>query len=137
MIAIEKYSWYEYQYPEEEKYEVVMIGSSDVSKIRHTHSHYFGIEHHNSALEEMEDSIIGLKNRATMDVGARRILSALKRHGRWGKKSIKIDTLKNHFCQNVATFDLSLELLKGRGLVTGNDPISLNIKMSSEIHELA
>ncbi len=92
--ATEVYSRYESQYPEEEKYEVVMIGSSDISSVKHTHSHYFGIEHHSSALEDMEQSIIGLTNRMSMDVGARRILSTLKRQGRWGKKTIKVDTLK-------------------------------------------
>ncbi|WP_245708088.1 RelA/SpoT domain-containing protein [Celeribacter baekdonensis] len=134
--ATEAYSNYESQYPEEDKYEVVMIGSSEISSVKHTHSHYFGIEHHSSALEDMEQSIIGLTSRMSMDVGARRILSTLKRQGRWGKKAIKIDTLKNHFCLNVATFHESLELLMERGLVVGSDPVSLNIKKNKEISEL-
>lgn len=134
--AIEKYARYESQYPEEEKHEVVMIGSSDISTVKHTHSHYFGIEHHTNALEDMEQSIIGLSSRMSMDVGARRILSTLKRQGRWGKKSIRVDTLKNHFCLNVATFEASLELLRQQGLVLGNDPISLDIKRNKEINEL-
>lgn len=134
--AIEAYMKYESQYPEEDKYEVVMIGSSDISSVKHTHSHYFGIEHHSSALEEMEQAIIGLSSRMSMDVGARRILATLKRQGRWGKKNIKVATLKNHFCQNVATFEDSLQLLRDRGFLLGDDPVSLDIKRNKEIGEL-
>ncbi|WP_317673476.1 RelA/SpoT domain-containing protein [Thioclava sp. A2] len=134
--AVEAYQKYESQYLEEDKYEVVMIGSSDISSVKHTHSHYFGIEHHSNALEEMENAIIGLSARMSMDVGARRILSTLNRQGRWGKKNIKVDTLKNHFCQNVATFHDSLELLRGRGFIIGDDPISLDIKKNREIRDL-
>lgn len=133
--AIKAYSKYEAQFPEEEKYEVVMIGSSDISTVPHTHSHYFGIEHHNSALEGMEDSIIGLTKRNELDVGARRILFTLKRRKYWGKNAITVATLKNHFCQNVATFDSSLQVLRHRGLIAGDDPISLDIKRSAEINE--
>lgn len=134
--ATKAYAEYEAQYREEDKYEVVMIGSSEISSVKHTHSHYFGIDHHSSALEDMEQSIIGLSNRMSMDVGARRILSTLKRQGRWGKKAIKVDTLKNHFCLSVATFNESLQLLIDRELVVGNDPVSLNIKKNKEISEL-
>ncbi len=131
--AVKSYRRYEEQYPEEEKYEVVMIGSSDISSVRHTHSHYFGIDHHDSALEQMNQSLIGLANRMSLDVGSRRILSTLKRQGRWGKKIIKVDTLKNHFCLNVATFEESLALLRKKELIIGQDPISLNIKKTHEI----
>ncbi|MEO1347101.1 MAG: RelA/SpoT domain-containing protein [Pseudomonadota bacterium] len=133
--AVETYSRYEREYPEEDKYEVVLIGSSDISTVRQTHSHYFGIEHHNSALEQMETSIIGLSKRNNMDVGARRILSVLKRRRYWGKNTIKIDTLKNHFCNNIASFNVSLEDLKKRGFVIGTDPVSLDIKMNKQIAE--
>ena len=131
--AIEVYSRYESDFPEEEKYEVVLIGTSDISTVPQTHSHYFGIEHHNDALEGMESSIIGLAKKNELDVGARRIIFTLKRRKYWGKNTISIPTLKNHFCQSVATFDASLKELRNRGLVVGNDPISLDIKKSKEI----
>ncbi|GAA0290025.1 RelA/SpoT domain-containing protein [Rhodovulum strictum] len=134
--AIEKYTRYELDFPEEEKYEVVMIGSSDISTVRHTHSHYFGIEHHNEALEAMDSSIIGLSSRMSMDVGARRILSTLKRRRYWGKNTIKVQTLKNHYCQNIASFDYSLQVLRDRGFIIGSDPISLDIKKNGEIADL-
>ncbi|MGF6256849.1 RelA/SpoT domain-containing protein [Ensifer sp. LBL] len=135
--AISAYSRYEAQFPEEDKYEVVLIGTSDITTVPHTHSHYFGIEHHNIALESMEASIIGWAKRSELDVGARRILFTMKRRKYWGKNSIKISTLKNHFCQNVATFDSSLVELRQRGLILGDDPISLDIKMSKEINAFA
>ena len=132
-----KYLEYERNYPEEDKFEVVMIGSSNISTVRQTHSHYFGIEHHNTALEEMETSIIGLSKRMAMDVGARRILSAMKRRRYWGTNTIKVDTLKNHFCQNIATFSESLQTLREQGYILGSDPISLDVRKSGEIHEFA
>ena len=135
--AVEKYSQYERDFPEEEKYEVVLIGTSSISTVPQTHSHYFGIEHHNDALESMESSIIGLAARSELDVGARRILFTLKRRKYWGKNTIKIATLRNHFCQSIATFDSSLSALRTRGLVIGTDPISLDIKRSKEINSFA
>lgn len=135
--AIEAYSRYERDFPEEEKYEVVLIGSSAISTVPQTHSHYFGIEHHNDALEGMESSIIGLAKRNELDVGARRILFTMKRRKYWGKNTVTVATLKNHFCQGIATFDVSLEVLRGMGLLAGSDPISLDIKRSKEINGFA
>lgn len=132
--AITAYTRYENQFPEEEKYEVVMIGSSDIATVPHTHSHYFGIEHHNAALEGMEDSIIGLAKRSELDVGARRILMTMKRRNYWGNRTISVATLKNHFCQNVTGFDLSLDVLRQKGFVIGHEPISLDIKKANEIN---
>ncbi len=135
--AISAYTRYEAEFPEEEKYEVVMIGTSDIATVPQTHSHYFGIEHHNEALEGMDASIVGLSKRAELDVGARRILFTLKRRKYWGKNTITLATLRNHFCQNIATFDSSLSELKKLGLVVGHDPISLDIKRSKEINGFA
>lgn len=132
--AIAAYTRYEKQFPEEEKYEVVLIGSSDIATVPQTHSHYFGIEHHNAALEGMEDSIIGLAKRSELDVGARRILMTMKRRNYWGNRTISVATLKNHFCQNVASFDLSLNVLHEKGFVIGHEPISLDIKKTKEIN---
>ncbi|WP_418135860.1 RelA/SpoT domain-containing protein [Agrobacterium sp. El2ro-1b] len=135
--AIAAYTRYESQFPEEENYEVVLIGTSDISTVPQTHSHYFGIDHHNEALETMEASIIGWAKRSELDVGARRILFTLKRREYWGKKAISIATLRNHFCRNVATFDSSLAELRRKGLIIGSDPISLDIKKSREINAYA
>ncbi|MGV1803921.1 RelA/SpoT domain-containing protein [Agrobacterium vitis] len=135
--AITAYARYESEFPEEEKYEVVMIGTSDIATVPQTHSHYFGIEHHTAALESMETSIIGWAKRSELDVGARRILFTLKRRKYWGKNSINIATLRNHFCRNVASFDSSLLELRQRNLIIGSDPIALDIKKSKEINSFA
>lgn len=134
--AVDAYKAYEIQYPEEEKYEVVLIGSSDISSVPQTHSHYFGIEHHNAALEQMEKSIIGFARRSELDVGARRILLAMIRRRYWNRNTILISTLKNHFCQSVVTFDYSLAELKKLGIILGHDPISLDIKKNAYILKL-
>ena len=102
--------------------------------LRQTDSHYFGFEHHNVALEGMEDSIIGLAKRSELDVGARRILMTMKRRNYWGNRTISVSTLRNHFCQNVAGFDLSLDVLRQKGFVIGHEPISLDIKKTNEIN---
>ncbi len=103
--ATTAYLRYEAEFPEDEQKEVVMIGTSNVSTIQHTHSHYFGIDHHNVALEGMEKSIIGLSKRSKVDVGARRILMTMKNRTFWGPKKVAVATLKNHFCGNIASFD--------------------------------
>ncbi|MFG1362005.1 RelA/SpoT domain-containing protein [Xanthobacter versatilis] len=133
--AVEKYKKYEMEYPEEEKYEVVMIGTSDISTVIHTHSHYFGIEHHNEALEGMDSSIIGISNRSKLDIGARRILYILKNRRFFGDKMISVSTLKNHFCKNVATFDASLSALRDMNFLIGYDPVSLDPKKANAIAE--
>jgi ppGpp synthetase/RelA/SpoT-type nucleotidyltranferase len=136
--AVAAYQRYEAQFLSEDKFEVVMIGSSDVSTVKHTHSHYFGIEHHNAALEDMNSSIIGISQRMEMDIGARRILTTMARRRFWGKKTIAASTLKNHLCKDVFTFDQSLSALEEKGfLLKGSegDTVSLNIKKTVEIHE--
>lgn len=134
--AVEAYRRYEAEYPEEERNEVVLIGSSDISSVPQTHSHYFGIKHHTSALEQMESAIIGFARRSELDVGARRILRTLQRRRYWNRNTVKVATLKNHFCQSVATFDVSLAELRARGLIVGHDHISLDIKKNQEIMAL-
>ncbi|MCW2248420.1 ppGpp synthetase/RelA/SpoT-type nucleotidyltransferase [Azospirillum fermentarium] len=133
--AIRQYSRYEMDFPEKNNYEVVLIGTSDISTVPHTHSHYFGIEHHNAALEKMEKSIIGISKRCQLDIGARKILMTMHSRKYWDERTVLTETLKNHFCKNVATFESSLNALREKGFITGQNPISLNIKRSREIEE--
>jgi ppGpp synthetase/RelA/SpoT-type nucleotidyltranferase len=131
-----KYTHYERQFSSDAGFEVVMIGSSDISTVRQTHSHYFGIEKFDTILESLDQSIIGFKTRMDIDVGARQILALLVRKKFWGRKSANIDTLKNHFAKSVSTFDSSLSTLRELGLVTiddGQSPVSLNLKKKAEI----
>lgn len=134
--AVTEYLRYEAEHPEDERKEVVMIGTSSIETVQHTHSHYFGIDHHNVALEGMEKSIIGLSKRSKVDVGARRILMTMKNRTFWGPKKVQVSTLRNHFCGNIASFDFSLEELRNRGLILGVDPISLDLKKKPLIEEL-
>lgn len=89
-IAVKEYLNYESLYKETDKKEVVMIGTSSIATVQHTHSHYFGIEHHNNALESMEKSIIGLTRRSKIDIGARRILMTLRNRTFWGEKKVSL-----------------------------------------------
>lgn len=134
--AVAKYVNYERQFPAEERYEVVMIGSSDVASVRQTHSHYFGINGYENILENLEQSILGMSTRMDIDVGARQILNVLVRRKYWGKKTISTHTLKNHYLKDALTFESSLRILKEKGLIIMADsqsPVSLNLKKKSEI----
>ena len=134
--AVKKYVEYERQFTTEDSYEVVMIGSSDIASVRHTHSHYFGIEKYESILENLDQSILGFSKRMDIDVGARQILAVLVRRRFWGKKTIHKDTLKNHFVKGLITLDSSLKVLKEKDLVNmadGQSSISLNLKKKAEI----
>lgn len=135
-LAVDAYLRYEAEFTEDDLKEVVMIGSSSISTVKHTHSHYFGIEHHNVALESMEKSIIGLSSRSKIDTGARRILMTMRNRRFWGPKKVGVATLKNHFCNNIASFESSLAELRGLGVISGSDPISLDIKKKQLVDEL-
>ncbi len=134
--AVRKYVSYERQFPPEQEFEVVMIGSSDIATVRQTHSHYFGIEKFDNILESLDQSIVGFQTRKDIDVGSRQILALLVRRKYWGRKGISIDTLRNHFLKGIITFDTSLQNLREKGLVTMEDaqsPVSLNLKKKAEI----
>lgn len=136
--AIAAYVKYEKNFPVEKSYEVVLIGSSKVATVRKTHSHYFGIDSYDKILENFDELIIGFSSKMDIDVGARQILLKLHTKHFWGKKPVAQSTLKNHFCQNVLTFESSLESLIARKFVireTANGPVSLNVKMRSEIEQ--
>ena len=136
--AVESYIEYERMFPVESGYEVVLVGSSEVATVRQTHSHYFGIESYQNILESLDTSIVGFSRKIDIDVGARQILSTLHRRRFWGKKMISVETLSNHFCKGVLTFDSSLNTLVERGLVQSagaNGGVSLNIRKKSEIEQ--
>lgn len=131
--AMAAYVRYEKEFPAEEKYEVVLIGSSDVSTVSQTHSHYFGIADFDKILENLDQSIIGFSRRQDMDVGSRQILGVLFRKKFVGAKTVNIDTLKNHLCKNVLTFDSSLNVLMDRNFVLSNNGISINVKRLGDV----
>jgi ppGpp synthetase/RelA/SpoT-type nucleotidyltranferase len=137
-VAIRKYVEHERSFPAEHGFEVVLVGSSEVATVRETHSHYFGIDADSSVLETLDESIVGFSHRMDIDVGARQILACMHRKHLWGRKTIAVDTLKNHFCQNVLTFDSSLEALVEKGLVHHEAPnggVALDIKQKRFIEE--
>lgn len=136
--AVETYIEYERMFPVESGYEVVLVGSSEVATVRQTHSHYFGIESYDNILENLDTSIVGFTRKIDIDVGARQILACLQRRRFWGKKTIAKDTLSNHFCKDVLTFDSSLKTLAHRGLIQTsslNGGVSLNVRKKSEIEQ--
>lgn len=135
--AYDAYSRYEQIYSEESGFEVVLVGSSDVSMIRKTHSHYFGIDSYDSVLENLDDSILGFTGRKPIDSGCRRILNTLKRKHYWGNRGVSFDTLKNHYCKTVYEIENSLEVLKNLELITVENkkgPISLNLSKKEAIN---
>lgn len=136
--AVETYIEYERMFPVESGYEVVLVGSSEVATVRQTHSHYFGIESYQNILENLDASIVGFSRKIDIDIGARQILSTLHRRRFWGKKTVSVDTLSNHFCKSVLTFESSLRSLQERHLVqvsSLNGGISLSIQKKAEIEQ--
>lgn len=135
--AIRSYVEYENTYPADKGFEVVLVGTSSVAKVRETHSHYFGLAQQTNILETLDDSIVGFSSQMDLDIGARQILSTMVRRRYWGSKSLTVDTLKNHFCQEVITFEASLDALLEKGFLaerTGRS-VSLNVKMKNEIEK--
>ena len=136
-LAAASYGDYERQFPAQQGFGVVMIGSSDVATVRETHSHYFGIASYDHVLEKLDQSVVGFSRRMDIDSDARQVLLALYNRDFWGrKKACSIATLKNHYCQSVFNFDASLRLLVEKDLVqvsSGGGPVSLNVKKTNEI----
>ncbi|MDL2269706.1 hypothetical protein LJC71_06795 [Desulfosarcina sp. OttesenSCG-928-A07] len=136
-LAYDAYIKNEKAYAEESGYEVVLVGSSDVSMIRKTHSHYFGIDKYENILENLDQSVLGFSVRQPIDSGCRKILYTLMRKRCWGKRGIRLDTLKNHYCKSLFGVEASLNTLKNLDLVImpgTKDPISLNIQKKEEIN---
>jgi len=133
--AIKCYVEYENKYPAEKGFEVVLVGTSSVANVRETHSHYFGLAQKENILETLNESIVGFSNQMDIDVGARQILQTMERRRYWERKAISIDTLKNHYCQDVLTFEQSLNTLIEKELIQriSNKGVSLNIKKKGEI----
>ncbi|OQS08531.1 (p)ppGpp synthetase [Chromobacterium violaceum] len=133
--AVSSYIYSENMYPAEDGFEVVLVGASEIMDVRQTHSHYFGIETYSNILESLDSSIVGFARKIDIDVGARQILACLYRKHFWGKKTVSENTLKNHFCSKVMTFDSSLESLIIKSLVIQSGGYSLNISKKSEIEQ--
>jgi ppGpp synthetase/RelA/SpoT-type nucleotidyltranferase len=134
--AIKAYVENERTFPAQDGYEVVLIGSSDVKTVRQTHSHYFGIDSYENILDSLDKSVEGFSRRLDLDTDARQILLCLRRRNYWGKKSVALSTLKNHYCNNIAGFDASLELLLQKQLILmphKDGPVSLNLKEKQQI----
>lgn len=137
-ISINKYTNWEKLYKPEYGYEVVLIGSSDVSTIQHTHKHYFGIENFDDILERMGNPIEEVSKRKELSLDARLILTCLYKKDFWGNKRMTIDTLKNHYCKKLSSVDEALKTLTMRGLLlndTHKNSISLNLKKKIEIEQ--
>jgi hypothetical protein len=136
--AMAAYTEKESQFPAGDGFEVVMVGSSDPSMIRHTHSHYFGLETYDNVLETLKESIVGITKRLPIGLDALSILRVLVRRKHWSaKKMVSRSTLKNHFCQSVEDFDGGLAWLFAEGLVigTGADGVYLNIQHKARIED--
>lgn len=134
--AIKQYVDYENTYTSEHGFEVVLVGSSEVATVRQTHSHYFGLNHNDGpVLEDINSSIVGFSNTMNIDVGAREILRTLNRKHCWGSKTISVDTLRNHYCQNILTFESSFQSLLDKELLLLGNGISLNLKKKNIINK--
>jgi len=136
--AVEAYIQYENMFSAEAGYEVVLIGSSEISTVRQTHSHYFGIESYDSILESLDASTVGFARKIDIDIGARQILACMHRRHFWGKKTISEDTLKNHLCKGVLTFESSMKTLSEKKLILRSplsSGVSLSIRAKAEIEQ--
>ena len=137
--AVAQYVRYEREFPETESFEVVLIGSSDVSTVQKTHSHYFGISSPDKLIEDLGQSIINITDNTTINAGAKRILYAMSKRKIWGEsQGVQMSTLRNHFCRDVEKFEDCLELLIERGFILnkGGAGLTLEISKTNEIEAL-
>lgn len=109
-----QYSQYEKNWPYEDGYEVVLIGSGSVESIIYTHSHYFGIESFDNILLKIRN-IAGYNPNHISD-NAYTVLQKLYSHSFWNSSSVSYDTLKNHYCK-ITNLESSLKELDDEGLI--------------------
>ena len=134
--AVKKYVDYENSFPAEDGFEVVLIGSTNVETVSKTNRHYFGIESYEHILENLDSSIVGFSRKIDIDIGAVQILATLQRRHFWGKKTVTLDTIKNHFCKGVLSIDSSMQDLIDKDLVIyKNGVYSLNIQKKKIIEQ--
>jgi ppGpp synthetase/RelA/SpoT-type nucleotidyltranferase len=135
--AIETYVSCEKKWSEEKGYEVVLIGSSDPTTIKKTHSHYFGLEPYVDILQSINSDLFNFKNREEMDTGARAVLQCLYHKGYWNAKKVSFDTLRKHYCGEVPNINIAINILENMGFVirTMKDSYSLNIKKRKDIEK--
>ncbi|MCP9799882.1 RelA/SpoT domain-containing protein [Synechococcus sp. RedBA-s] len=131
--AIGIYVKYEKEFSSEMGYEVVLLGSSNVATVRQTHSHYFGVENRDAVLGDIGESLIGFSQKVDLDIGARQILLALSRKNLWGKRTVSSETLRNHYCQNILTYESSFQALVEKGFILTDGGVSLSLRNKSDI----
>lgn len=137
--AVSQYKRYESEYPETKRFEVVLVGASDIATVRKTHSHYFGLSNPDTLLETLGQSLENLVDDDDVDHGAKRILSVLHKRKIWGMKNgVQYSTLRRHFCKDVKHFDQSMQVLHEADLVSdkGGAGVTLNTKKAKEIEGL-
>lgn len=124
-------------YSIEEGYEVVLIGASSVETIRHTHSHYFGLQNYDEVLDGFDETAISFKKRKPINPSSRIILGKMVSNGKWGKRIITVETIKNHYCPQVNNLEKVLADLLNAGLVKKSaHGYSLNSSKRDEIYSL-
>lgn len=131
--AMESYVDHERRFRAEDGFEVVLVGASEPETLRKTHSHYFGLARYDEVLESLDVSIEGLTRRLGLDLGERQVLISLHRKHMWGASRVSRDTLKNHFCPQVADIEATIDSLIARGILVEKGGLSLNQKKKSEI----
>jgi hypothetical protein len=130
----------EKEYKQEEGFEVVLIGSSNVAMIRQTHGHYFGIDSYETILDSLENAETSFARNKSFSQESRRLLQVFYTREYWGKKKVSYETLKNHFCQDISDLDGAIVPLEYQGLVIvkkdrGKRSYSLNPKKKADIEK--
>ncbi len=123
--AYEIYSKIENQYAESDGFEVVLVGSSNVSMIRRTHSHYFGIEGYDSILQNLEESIAGFATRKHLPAESRRVLHTLYRKKFWGRNTVSYNTIRNHYCKSIRNFEAAVSTLSELYLIDNDNRLEV------------
>lgn len=140
--AAKQYSDFEKNKPFADGYEVVLIGARQVSTIKTTHSHYFGVNSFDEYLSEIGIKVATQeeKEKGRLSPDTRKVLEKLWRKEYWGKaKRVSNETLKNHYCQDVRDISMAIEELRRLDFLfqpTRKGPYSLNLDMKAEIDRL-
>jgi len=97
-----------------------------------------GLDWKHSADDEIEGKILKTESFSNLSNTAKKILDKLERKKHYGKNSVSLDTIKNHFCRNQSDFEEAMEELLAIELIKeeSKGSITLNTSKNKEISQV-
>ena len=97
-----------------------------------------GLDWKHSVPDEIEHKNLKAESFSNLSNTAKKILDKLERKKHYGKNSVSLDTIKNHYCRNQSDFEEAIKELIGIELINeeGKGSVILNSSKNKEISKV-